>query len=64
MTTMSYVLFQETLKDLKKCKDKLFDDLDGSEKSARYKMVMLCREIISDWDDQDEEELEPDEVEE
>jgi len=51
---MSYCRFENTVIDLRDCRDYLFDeDLSDDEKRARRRLIKICREIvvIADSDD-------------
>ena len=55
MANMSYCRFQNTLADLRDCYFHLFDDLSPEEELARDRLVDLCKAIIVDADDAEEE---------
>ena len=49
MSNMSYCRFQNTLNDLRDCRDALeepFDDLSDDEKVAALEMIEVCKEIV------------------
>ena len=53
MANMSYCRFQNTLSDLMDCADHLHDHFDDgqnsrNERSARKRLIELCREIIEE----------------
>jgi len=59
MANMSYCRFQNTLEDLRDCRDYLDDtDLSEEEEKARTKLVKVCKSIVDDaeWLDLDEED--------
>ncbi len=46
MPNMSYVRFENTLRDLQDCADHVDDnDLSESETNAREQLIELCKEI-------------------
>lgn len=50
MANMSYCRFQNTLQDLRDCRDNMDDDdLSDAEKSARYWLLKMCDEIVADY---------------
>ena len=50
MANMSYCRFQNTLTDLRDCKDNLFaEDLSVEEVKARERLVAICAEIMEEW---------------
>lgn len=54
MANMSYVRFENTLADLRDCKDHFQDDeedLSNSENRARKRLIKLCAVIASDYSD-------------
>ena len=57
MSNMSYCRFENTLGDLKDCRDALeeegIDGLSESELKAYKKLVEVCREIVEFEDEQD-----------
>lgn len=64
MTNMSYCRFENTLADLKDCEDNWngselddgsLDKLSESEQRARERLLEVCRRIISDYGDEEEE---------
>ena len=49
MSNMSYVRFENTLKDLRDCDEHLFDDdLSEEEEKARQKLIKLCKKIAEE----------------
>lgn len=53
MGNMSYCRFQNTLTDLRDCKENLCeDDLSTEERRARKLLIKICREIVIEADDQ------------
>jgi len=58
MSNMSYCRFRNTLYDLRDCFENLYDDLDPEEDLARNKLILLCANIVSNFDDDELEELE------
>ena len=54
---MSYIRFENTLKDLEDCANHLFDDLDShSEQRARARLIELCRDIVAEMEDYEDVE--------
>lgn len=50
MSNMSYVRFENTLRDLRDCAEHLDDELSQREKEARERLIRLCQEIArGDW---------------
>lgn len=46
---MSYCLFQNTLRDLEECAERMVRELDSDEEErARKKLLKLCKEIADD----------------
>ena len=60
MSNMGYCRFQNTLGDMQDCVEYFRDkDLSPEEKAARDEMLELCREIVADFgDDNDEDDNE------
>ena len=57
MANMSYCRFTNTYGDLQDCRDHLHDmDLSEREEEDRKRLVRLCRNIVSSWGDDEEEE--------
>jgi len=58
MANMSYCRFQNTATDLQDCYDSWEenDDLSSDEKRARTRILELCKDIVADFGDDDEEE--------
>lgn len=55
MANMSYVRFENTLSDLRDCKEHFFDDdLSESKQKARRRMVKVIRDIVEELKDNDE----------
>lgn len=51
---MSYCRFRNTLSDLEDCYEHIDDeDLDEEEKEARKQMIELCKNIASDYEDEE-----------
>jgi hypothetical protein len=46
MSNMSYCRFENTLRDLLDCEEHITDELEGSEKEARMRMLGTCRAIL------------------
>lgn len=46
---MSYVRFENTLRDLRDCYDHMDDVESESEQKARGRLVKLCQEIADDY---------------
>jgi len=55
MSNMSYCRFQNTLEDLKDCKEHINDtrDMSDDEKRARNRLVNVCRMIVEDYYNKD-----------
>lgn len=50
MANMGYVRFENTLRDLRDCKEHLHDpDLGPEEDVARRRLVKLCEDIAEEW---------------
>lgn len=49
MTNMAYCRFQNTLRDLRDCKEHLFDELGSEEIVARKKIIKVCQDIDELW---------------
>jgi hypothetical protein len=64
MSNMSYCRFQNTLQDLRDCRDALqesFDDLSNDEKNAALELISVCKDIadehyVGEGDIEDDEE--------
>ena len=57
MPNMSYCRFQNTLQDLRDCANHISDtDLSQDEASARERLISICREVVEEYDGQQEEE--------
>jgi hypothetical protein len=56
MANMSYCRFQNTVKDLQECFDCLFDDLSPEEAKARKQLISLCRSIVAEVSDDEDDE--------
>lgn len=54
---MSYCRFENTLNDLGDCYDHMNekDDLSDSEKRARFKLIQMCKDIVEEYGDEDED---------
>lgn len=52
MPNMSYVLFQNTLRDLRDCYDALFDECSPEEEKAKLQLVEVCRMIWVEMKDE------------
>lgn len=46
MANMSYVRFENTLRDLRDCEKSLHDKLSEGEAEARQDLVLRCRSIL------------------
>jgi hypothetical protein len=55
---MSYCRFENTLEDLRDCYEAWNDNKDLSQSEARAKKYMLevCRDIVNDYDGDDDDE--------
>lgn len=52
MSNMSYCRFENTLNDLRECRDHLDDDdLSESEAKARDKLIKVCRLVADDYEE-------------
>ena len=51
MSNMSYCRFQNTLGDLKDCRDNIHEtkDMSKEERSARDRLVQVCKEIVEEY---------------
>ncbi len=57
MSNMGYCRFQNTLDDLEDCNAHILDkDLSPEEQKARRELVTVCREIVEDFEDFEDEE--------
>jgi len=56
MANMSYCRFENTLSDLEDCYFHMdeVDDLNEREIKARVKLIKLCRNIASDYEDDED----------
>jgi hypothetical protein len=55
MANMSYVRFENTLRDLQDCFDHLYDDdLSPSEEKYRKFLIEICKEIAGEFEDGEE----------
>ena len=56
MANMSYCRFQNTLEDLRDCRDALNEnglkDLSADEREAAELLIQICDDIAADWADQ------------
>ncbi len=48
MANMSYCRFENTLRDLRDCKEHLRDELSWEETKFRVALVELCKEIVEE----------------
>jgi hypothetical protein len=48
MSNMSYCRFENTLSDLNDCYENIHDVLQGSEKTARQRLIELCQRIVDE----------------
>lgn len=56
MSNMSYCRFENTFGDLDDCYEYLFDNnLSNREKMYRDRLVKLCKQIASEYEEEDEE---------
>lgn len=56
MGNMGYCRFQNTIPDLEDCQEHIFDDdLSSEEEKARKRLIRICREIVEDCGDEEEE---------
>jgi hypothetical protein len=56
MANMSYCRFQNTLEDLRDCRDNMDDDLSEDEAWARKRLIEVCKEIAEYADEDGDEE--------
>ncbi len=56
MANMSYCRFQNTLTDLKDCYNNMNKELSEDEELARKSLIDLCRQIASNYGDEQKEE--------
>lgn len=57
MANMSYCRFYNTYQDMLDCYNHLFDDdLSEDEEKARQMLIKLCRDIVYEVGDQEEED--------
>ena len=52
MGNMSYVRFENTLRDLYDCYEHLFDDLGTEEEKARRRLIELCQRIANETEEE------------
>jgi len=57
MSNMSYCRFENTLNDLRDCQDALANgnELSESEEKCKNKLIALCKDIVDDFGDEEEE---------
>ena len=55
MPNMSYCRFENTARDLQDCRFNMDEELEGTELSARKRLIRLCKEIAENYGDEDEE---------
>lgn len=56
MANMSYCRFENTVGDLKDCRDSMDDsDLSEREAKARARLIKLCSEIARDYGEEDDD---------
>lgn len=53
---MSYCRFRNTLNDLSDCYDNINENLSGDESRARKRLVEICRDIVAEYDDSQDED--------
>lgn len=58
MSNMSYCRFENTLEDLVDCHEALGEEgtLSASEKKARKGLIELCKDIVNDFGDCEDED--------
>ncbi len=56
MSNMSYCRFENTYNDLRDCFDNMDDDLEGSEAVYKEKLIKLCKKIVEEYSEQEEDE--------
>jgi hypothetical protein len=55
MSNMSYCRFQNTLEDLRDCRDHMDDEgLSEEEKQARYSLIRMCARIADNYREETE----------
>lgn len=56
MGNMSYCRFENTLSDLRDCNEHIHDiNLSEDEEIARERLIRLCKEIASEFEDDEDE---------
>ena len=57
MPNMSYCRFRNTLRDLRDCQQHMDESLedDDDERSARSRLVAVCKEIVEDYAEYEDE---------
>ena len=55
MANMSYCRFENTFHDLQDCQENMADELDRTEKRFRDKLIALCKEIVEDFGNEEDE---------
>lgn len=54
MLNMDYCRFTNTLGDLRDCYAHIDDDIDGEEAKARDRLIKLCKQIATDYADEED----------
>jgi hypothetical protein len=55
MSNMSYCRFRNTLNDLRDCYYNMDEKLEGDELSARDMMISLCKQIVAEYGEVEED---------
>ncbi len=54
MSNMGYCRFQNTLQDLRDCYEMWEEETSQEEKKSRARLLKLCREIVDNFEGNDE----------
>ena len=57
MPNMSYCRFRNTLNDLRDCIDHIEDELEGEENYARSALISVCKRIVANLPEEEEEDI-------
>jgi hypothetical protein len=55
MANMSYCRFTNTLGDLRDCWDNMDDELSEEEGKSRTRLIALCKKIVDNYCDEEDE---------
>ena len=56
MSNLGYARFRNTLSDLRDCYESMGDfDLSEEEQAARRRLISLCKEIVADYGEEEED---------